>query len=260
MSFRVDLDVFQGPLDLLVYLVRKHEVDPTEVAVGPIAEQYLELVETLGQIDVDAAAEFLELAGLLLEIKSRQVLPHAGEEADAIEEDRQDLIRQLLEYKRFRDAAGLLDERARAWQERFPRRPGGDRAAEIDPREQPIHEVELWDLVSALGRVMRSQSRGPATSIVYDDTPIEVYMARIQQRLAAEGRLSMSGLFAPGMHKSSLVSIFLALLELIRHHDVRCEQEGLFGEIWIRPAEPRADAAAVDAPVPAGPEAASEGA
>jgi segregation and condensation protein A len=99
--------------------------------------------------------------------------------------------------------------------------------------DEPIHEVELWDLVSAFGRIMRETGKVPGSSIVYDDTPIHVYMGRIREQLAVRGRLPMADLFQSGMHKSTLVGLFLAVLELVRHHAVRAEQDKLFGEIWI---------------------------
>jgi segregation and condensation protein A len=102
---------------------------------------------------------------------------------------------------------------------------------------QPIREVELWDLVTAMGRILRdSQASAPAT-IVYDETPIQVYMQEIHSRLVRERRISFSSMFQAGMHKSAIVGVFLAVLELARHHGVRTEQPDLYGEIWMIPGE-----------------------
>ncbi|MFH1264991.1 MAG: segregation/condensation protein A, partial [Planctomycetota bacterium] len=101
--------------------------------------------------------------------------------------------------------------------------------------EQPIHEVELWDLVSAFGRIIRDTESARPSNIVYDETPIHVYMARIYDRLRERGQLAFSDLFQGGMHKSTLIGIFLAVLELVRHDRVRLEQNDLFGEIWLLP-------------------------
>jgi segregation and condensation protein A len=130
----------------------------------------------------------------------------------------------------------MLEERRAQWQERF-----GRLADDLPPRErnlaeEEIHEVELWDLVSAFGRIMRDSQASKPSSIVYDDTPIHVYMTQLHARLLAEGRLSLGDLFRPGMHKSALVGMFLAILELVRHYRVRAEQNKLFGEIWILPS------------------------
>jgi segregation and condensation protein A len=235
MDFRVDLEIFRGPLDLLLYLVRKHEVEIVDLPIAPIAEQFLEYLAVLQQIDVNAAGDFLDMASTLIEIKSRMVLPRAGEVEDELSDPRQELVRQLLEYKKFKDAASMLDERSRNWQERYPRLANEqpDRSAGSD--EQPIQEVELWDLVSAFGRIMRAADAVKPSNIVYDDTPIHVYMARIKAQLTERGRVAFRELFAPGMTKSALVGMFLAILELVRHHQARAEQNELFGEIWVLP-------------------------
>jgi len=235
MDFRVDLNIFRGPLDLLLYLVRKHEVEITEIPIAEITRQYLEYVELLRELDVGTAGDFLSLASTLLEIKSQQVLPH-GEETDPVADQlREELVERLLEYKRFRDAATMLEDRSRQWQLRYPRL-----ADDLPPRErklaeEPIEQVELWDLVSAFGRIMRETEAARPSNIVYDDTPIHVYMARIHARLIRQGQLAFSELFERGMHKSTLISIFLAVLELVRHQQVRVEQNELFGEIWLLP-------------------------
>jgi segregation and condensation protein A len=233
MSFRVDLDIFRGPLDLLLYLVRKHEVEITEIPIAPITDQFLAHLAVLEQLDVNAVGDFLDMASTLVEIKSRMVLPRGGEEEEMFDDPRQELVQRLLEYKKFKDAASMLEERSRGWQEHFPRL-----GSDLPPRErnladEEIQEVELWDLVSAFGRIMRDNLAAKPSSIVYDDTPIHVYMAQIQARLQAEGRVAFTTLFKPGMHKSAMIGIFLATLELVRHHGARTEQNDLFGEIWI---------------------------
>lgn len=235
MSFRVDLSVFRGPLDLLLYLVRKHEMDILDIPVAPITDQFLAHLAVLEQIDISAVGDFLEMASMLVELKSRMVLPAGDEVDEPLEDPRQDLVRRLLEYKQFKEAASILDERGREWQERFPRMASELAPRDADPAEQPIRELELWDLVSAFGRLIQEQQRNQPSSIVYDDTPIHVYMERIGNLLNDQQRVAFTELFQPGMHKSSLVGMFLAILELVRHHGARAEQNDLFGEIWILP-------------------------
>ena len=237
MAFRVDLEIFRGPLDLLLYLVRKHEVEITELPIAPITEQFLDHLAVLEQIDVNAVGDFLDMASTLVEIKSRMVLPRGGEEEEPLDDPRQELVHRLLEYKKFKDAASMLEERSRAWQEHFPRL-----GSDLPPRErnladEEIQEVELWDLVSAFGRIMRDSQAAQPSSIVYDDTPIHVYMARIRERLLSEGRVAFTTLFEPGMHKSAMIGVFLATLELVRHHGLLFEQNDLFGEIWLTPGK-----------------------
>ena len=235
MDFRVDLHIFRGPLDLLLYLVRKHEVEIVDIPIAEITDQYLEHLAVLEQLDVNAVGDFLAVASTLIEIKSQQVLPHSDEVQDELQDPRHELVRRLLEYKKYRDAASMLEERSRIWQQHYPRQ-----ASDLPPREQnvadqPIQEVELWDLVSAFGRIIRDTEAAKPSNIVYDDTPIHVFMSRIHARLMERGRLAFRDLFTAGMHRSTLVGIFLAILELVRHHQVRVEQNTLFGEIWLLP-------------------------
>jgi segregation and condensation protein A len=237
MDFRVQLDSFRGPLDLLLYLVRKHELDVADLPIALVTEQYLAHLEVLEQLDVNAVGDFLELASMLIEIKSQVVLPRGGEVTEPWDDPRDELVHRLLEYKKYKDAASLLDERSRDWQQHFPRLADDLPAREIDPAGQPIREVELWDLVSALGRLLRESQAVQPQAIVYDETPIQVYMQRIHRRLATERRAAFSEMFEPGMHKSAIVGVFLAILELVRHHSVRTEQNELHGEIWIVPGE-----------------------
>jgi segregation and condensation protein A len=237
MDFRVQLDYFRGPLDLLLYLVRKHELDVRDLPIALITEQYLTYLEVLEKLDVNEVGDFLELSSTLIEIKSQMVLPRGGEEAESWDDPRDQLVVRLLEYKKYKDAASMLDERSRDWQQQYPRMANDVAPRDLDASSQPIREVELWDLVSAMGRILReSQAATPAT-IVYDDTPIQVYMQRIHGRLANDPRVAFSEMFHPGMHKSAIVGVFLAILELARHHGIRTEQNDLHGEIWIVPGE-----------------------
>ncbi|MBL9122227.1 MAG: segregation/condensation protein A [Planctomycetaceae bacterium] len=237
MAFRVELEIFRGPLDLLLYLVRKHELDVTDIPIALVTEQYLQYLEVLEALDVDGVGDFLEMASTLVEIKSRMVLPRGGEEQEELDDPRQDLVRQLLEYKKYKDAASMLEERSRSWHDRFARLAHDPPPLAPAAAEQPIREVELWDLVGAFNRVVRERqlSRGP--NIVYDDTPIHVYMERIHQRLVASGQLALSEIFVTGQHKSSLVGMFLAVLELVRHQNIRTQQDQLFGEVWLLPPD-----------------------
>ncbi|HEY1066577.1 MAG TPA: segregation/condensation protein A [Pirellulales bacterium] len=242
MTYRVELDVYRGPMEILLYLVRKHELSAAEIPVSRIAQQFSAYLDSLiehARIDFNDAGDFLVAAATLAEIKSREVLPQVTEEVVA-EEPRADLVKRLIEYKKYRDAASILEERARRRQQLYSRI-----ANDVPPRtrnlaDEPLHELELWDLVSAYSRVMRDNRVQPGTNIVYDDTPIEVYMERIKAQLDEAGRLALSELFRVGMHKSTLVGLFLATLELVRHYGVRTEQEGLFDEIWLLPGPPMA--------------------
>jgi len=237
MKFRVDLDTFRGPLDLLLYLVRKHEIDVTDIPISLVTDQYLQYLAILEKLDVNAVGDFLEMASTLIEMKSRLVLPRAGEVEDELDDPREELVERLLEYKKFKDAASILEERSRQWQRHFARLADDLPDRRIDPSEQPIREVELWDLVSALGRIMRDHDAVQPSNIVYDETPIQVYMQRIHTHLVRDHRMALSEMFEPGMHKSAMIGVFLAILELVRHRHIHAEQDHLHGEIWIHPSD-----------------------
>lgn len=233
MDFRVQLDDFRGPLDLLLYLVRKHEVEVADIPIALIAEQYLSHLDVLQTLNVDEVGDFLEMASILVEIKSQMVLPRGGEETEVWNDPRDELVQRLLEYKRYKDAASMLEERSRDWQQHYPRLASDLPPRQVDPAGQPIHEVELWDLVSAMGRILRDSRVSKPSTIVYDETPIQVYMQRIHKRLVEDNKAAFSEMFQSGMHKSAIVGVFLAILELVRHHSVRAEQNDMHGEIWI---------------------------
>ncbi len=232
MDFRVELQTFRGPLDLLLYLVRRHEIPITEISLATITDQFVAYLEVMQELDLGMVGEFLAVASTLVEMKSRQVLPRVEEGPEVVEEPHE-LIQRLLEYKEYRDAACRLEDRAAVWQQHCPRLASDAPTTPLDPADQPIREVELWDLVSAFTRIIRDAQSAQPPSIVYDDTPLDVHMHRIRARLSDQERIPISELFEAKLHKSALIGIFLAMLELVRHHGVVAEQPNGQGEIWL---------------------------
>ena len=238
MSFRASTDLFRGPVDLLLFLVRRHELDLSEIPLSKVASQYIEYLEVLKDIEIDTVGDFIDVASLLVEMKSRAVLPRMDLDEEEFSADpREDLVQRLLLYKKFKDAAVLLEERGLRWQNRFGRIADDLPPPRTDYSDQPIVDVELWDLVSAFGRVLRDSIPKPEANIVYDETPIQVYMQQIHRKLTAEHQVSFTSLFEAGMHKSAMVGIFLAILELTRHHNVQTRQGDLHSEILIVPGD-----------------------
>ncbi|MDX1961733.1 MAG: segregation/condensation protein A [Pirellulales bacterium] len=233
MNFRVELPIFRGPMDLLLYLVRKHEVEITEIPIAPITEQFLDYLTVLRELHVDQAGDFLDVASTLIEIKSRQVLPRGDEVEEPLPDPRGELVQRLLEYKKFKDAACLLEDRAREWQQHYPRLAEEYSTRPIDPADEPLASVELWDLVSAFGRILRERATVPTSRIRYDETPIHVYMGQIHAVLRERRRVKFSEFLRPDLHRSALVGIFLAVLELVRNYRIQVEQDQLFGEIEL---------------------------
>ena len=240
MTFKVSLDVFSGPLDLLLYLVKKHEVDVTEVPIAVIAKEFCDHLAVLEELSIDQVGEFVELASVLLEIKARALVPRPEEQEQEIEPVREDLVQRLLEYKQYRDAATLLEDRARQWELRFPRIQAEEPQARGGPAEVTIADAHVWDLVGALARVLAKQEKRRPRQIVHDETPIESHIERIERLVAERGRVAFSSLFDDDMSRSRLVGIFLATLELVRRGRLSTRQEGLFDEIWLQPRTPTA--------------------
>ena len=243
-AYRVQLDLYEGPLDLLLYLVRRNEVDVVALPIARITAQFQEFLEILQMIDLDVVGDFVVMASTLAEVKSRLVLPQPEEDKEEeveplLEGDdpRSELIQRLLDYKTYKDAAADLEESAAEWQERYPRlsnerpRVGKDHAADR------IKEVELWDLISALGRVLRRTDVQEEQRIRYDDTPIHVYVEKIGAHVRTEGPVRFSSLFDAETIRSKIVGMFLAVLELLRHHGFRATQESVFGESTVYPPE-----------------------
>lgn len=240
-GYRVELDLFSGPLDLLLYLVRRHEVDVAEVPLAMITAQFLEFLEVLQTLDLELIGDFVVMASTLVEMKSRVVLPRMEEEPAAAEqvisgtEPGSDLIRKLLDYRRFKEAAQAIEARAEEWQERYPRLSQDRPRAGKDPAADRIKEVELWDLVSAFGRILRRQEVAHESRIRDDDTPVSVYVEQIGQIVRERQQVQFSTLFDGESLRSKIIGMFLAVLELLRHHGFRAEQPIPYGEITILP-------------------------
>jgi segregation and condensation protein A len=239
VEFKIALDVFAGPMDLLLYLVKRHEVDITQVPLAKVAEDFVAYLDVLEDLAIDQVGEFVELASVLLEIKARELVPRPEETEEVVEPVREELVQRLLEYKRYRDAAVVLEDRAREWELRFARVPAADDAAgRRGPAEVTIGDVHVWDLVGALARVMRKRERRRPRQIVHDDTPIEAHIVRVEGAVAEQGSVAFSTLFDDGMPRTRIVGIFLAVLELIRRGRLRARQDRIFDEIWLEPARP----------------------
>ena len=230
-DYQVHVDVFHGPLDLLLYLVQRAEIDLRNIPIAQVTEQYLRYLDVLQVIDVERAGEFVVMAGKLIELKSKVVLPRAEEQVlEESEDPRKELVRQLIEYKRYKDATGLLDECAERRNRLFARRSPPEPTSKASPKLQP---VEIWDLVSAFGRLLRETLTDQAHEVIADHTPIHVYAERIVAMLEENGRQPFSAIFTPPHHRSRLVGTFLAVLELVRGFRLWVEQEESLGEIWL---------------------------
>ena len=242
-DYRVNLDIFAGPLDLLLYLVRKEEVDIYDIPIAKITDQYIRYIEMLKSLDIDLAGNFLVMAATLMQIKSAMLLPQAEPgsalldgQADDLADPRAELIRQLLEYKKFKDAANLLSDAAASQRERFPR---PDSIIErLKPAAEPqidIDQVSIWDLLEAFDSIMKATGAGRDITHIKDDTPIDLYQIEILHRVQAEGPTSFERIFESKANRVVMIGLFLALLELIREKLVWAKQRAPLSSIYLRP-------------------------
>ncbi len=239
-EYRVNLDIFAGPLDLLLYLVRKEEVDIYDIPIAKVTEQYLEYVELLKMFDLDVAGDFLVMAATLMEIKSVMLLPRPeleeSEEGEA-EDPRAELVRQLLEYKKFKDAANLLEGAAEQRKQRFTR--SNAILEQMKPTEEPeldLDQVSIWTLLEAFDTIMRSVGNlGESYKHIHDDTPIDLYQIELLHRLQTEGPMSLQKAFEGRGNKLVMIGLFLGMLELIRNKLIWAEQPELNGDIYLKP-------------------------
>ncbi|MEL6328659.1 MAG: segregation/condensation protein A [Planctomycetota bacterium] len=238
-DYLVRLESFEGPLDLLLHLIRRAEVDLHDIPVASIADQYMASLEDLERVDVELAGEFLVMAATLMEIKSRMIdrelegeAPASGRERAPKEDEdpRASLVHQLLEYKKYRDAADALESRRATWSRRVPLSPAGVgeaefRAAMESAGEVEIEDANLLDLVEAFRRVASSVNfdRLGEHEVMTDDTPIELHAEDIVSALregeVEHGQLPLFGLLR-GRSRAEMVGLFLALLNLIRDQRV----------------------------------------
>ena len=237
-EYRINLDVFSGPLDLLLYLVRREEVDIYDIPLAKITAEYIRYVEVIKMLDVDLAGEFLVMAATLMEIKSAMLLP--ADEVNALAEDeggekRTELIRQLLEYKKFKDAANMLKLSAESQEQKFPR--SDNIITSLKPNAEPeldLDQINVWDLLSAFDTIMKATGNMMDISHIADDTPIDLYQIEILHRLQTEGPMNFVRLFADKKNKLVMVGMFLAILELVREKLITAEQAKPGMPIYLR--------------------------
>ena len=253
-SYRVDIAQFSGPLDLLLHLLRQEELDVGEIQVASVCDRYLAHLEQLDRIDIDAAGEFLVMASILMRIKSRSLLPS---EETAIGDDdldpRFELVRQLIEYRRFKRVADYLEERRARAAELFPRgmRP---EVQELESAPRELVDVSgstVDTLFAAFARLLR-ETRGSRTYVVTkDETPMETHLARLRAQLVPGERVDFRLLFPEEASRAYVIGVFLALLELMKQGEATVEQSEEFGEIIVCGVEGGRRAAGPTFPPPA---------
>ena len=237
-DYKVQLEVFEGPLDLLLYLVRKQEVDISQISIARLATDFIEHLKLMQELDLDVTGEFLVMAATLLYLKSRELLPveQRIEEGEGEEEEdpRWEFIRRLLQYKRYRDASELLRRREAEQALVYPRRPLLPKEVGTDHPGELI-QASLFDLVGALHRVLqRLRAREPLQLEEEEEWTVAGQMEFLLQELSHRDMVRFSELFFRLPSRIAVVVTFLALLELIRLRRVSAVQREPFGEIELR--------------------------
>jgi segregation and condensation protein A len=242
-AFPVKLSNFEGPLDLLLHLIKKHEVDIHDIPIALITAQYLSAIAFMEEFDLDVAGEFLVMAATLIHIKSKMLLPRpetaAGVEGE-VEDPRDALVRRLLEHQKFKAAAGLLHEREQLRAAQWLRPDG--RVAELAGDDyEPELEVDLFSLMNAFQAVVDRLKLRPKVLLPPEEIPVEVRIEQLLARLSETEALGFEDLFSDIDDRRGMIVTFLALLEMIRLKLVRVFQSGSFGPIRVykraRPAD-----------------------
>lgn len=232
-AYRVQIEEFEGPLDLLLHLIKKNEVDIYNIPIAAITRQYLEYIDLLKELNLDIAGEFLVMAATLLQIKSRMLLPITPEEEEAeVEDPRAELVRRLLEYQRYREASFELSSRNLLGRDIFARKFDSPEIADLAPREE-FPDVELFELIEAFQRVLARVSVETFHNVVTDGISIADRISEVLSLLHEEKTINFEALFSDGMTRDLLVVTFLSILELCKLKLIKITQVESLGSIWL---------------------------
>ena len=233
LPYQVRIENFEGPLDLLLHLIKKSEINIYDIPINLIAQQYLTYIEAMEDLNLTVAGEFLVMAATLLQIKSKMLLP--ADETTDDEEDgpdpREELVRRLLEYKKFKEAARQLDEHERLWREIYSREQSP--TVELESDETLLDNVSLFDLVDALQGILNRNPGRQLMEILPDNLTVRERMNAILEMLEGQESVNFVELFESSCHRIVIIVTFLALLELMRLRTARVFQAEHFGPILV---------------------------
>jgi segregation and condensation protein A len=234
VTTRVQLEIFEGPLDLLLHLIKKNEVSITDISIATITEQYLATLEVMQSLNLDVAGEFLVMAATLIHIKSRTLLPPTDEEDDEEEgrDPRAELIQRLLEYQRFKDAAEQLEQRELLTRDVFVR----SAALSEEVPAPGFREVSVFELLAAMKRVLDRLPKDVVHEVMLEKITVREKMTLLLDLLRTHGKILFESLFTEVKSRMEVVVTFLAMLELVKVRAIRIFQEELTGPIQIEAA------------------------
>ena len=234
MSYKIKLEIFEGPLDLLLYLVKKSHLNIYDIPIAQVTEQYINYIELMRLLDLNIAGEFLVMAATLLHIKSKMLLPADPAAQQEEEEDpRAELVKLLVEYERFKEIAEELKEREIS-QKQLYKRPKIELPKVGGPAEKEVYfEASLFDLITAFSQALKDVPRELFYEVVKDEFTVEDKTHQILHILLEEPSVTLNYLFAKAKTKLEIVTTFLAILELIRQKEIIVMQKMMFDEIQI---------------------------
>jgi segregation and condensation protein A len=235
MTYKVKLEVFEGPLDLLLYLIKKEEIDIYDIPIAKITDQYLEYLELMQLLDLTIAGEFLVMAATLMHIKSKLLLPPDQADAEAQEEEdpRAELVRRLLEYKKFKEAASELAQKESHQKHFFARVGHGLDIDKLPAQDKEFFEASLFDLITAFTKVLKDIPKEAFHAIVKDEYTVSEKIHDILHMLVQNKSVMFTDLFKAARSKFEVITIFLAVLELIKIREVSVIQSVPFGDMEI---------------------------
>ncbi|MBD3425672.1 MAG: segregation/condensation protein A [Candidatus Omnitrophica bacterium] len=235
MSYKVKLNIFEGPLDLLLFLIKKDKIDIYDIPISDVTQQYLDYLELMKMLDLEIAGEFLVIAATLIHIKSKMLLPQEENEEGAEEEEdpRDELVRKLLEYKKYKEAASHLQERFEDRKSLFLRRGEGSKAKIVSDDGTEYFEASLFDLITAFRKILTTVPKETFHKVVKNEYTVSDKIHEIYHILAKDPRIYFSALFSRARCKDEVIAIFLAVLELIKMREIFVAQKGPFEEIEI---------------------------
>jgi segregation and condensation protein A len=235
MSYEIKLDIFEGPLDLLLYLIRKNEIDIYNIPIALITEQYLEYLDMMRSLNLDLAGEYLVLAATLIHIKSRLLLPPAENEEQGEEgqDPRAELVRQLLEYQTFKEAALNLEARPLLDRDVFSRGAPAEDPAGTEEEDEAMIEVGVFELVQAFRSIIAGLDKSDDLVIDTERMSLTDRINEIMERLSEKKQLTFTELLGERTDRKRIVYTFLAILELMKLRMIRAYQAGPFGTIRL---------------------------
>ncbi len=244
VAYQVKLPAFEGPLDLLLHLIKEHRIDIYDIPVALITRQYLEYLDLMKELNLSIAGEFLVMAATLVQIKSRMLLPREEQpdSAEPEEDPREELVRRLVEYQRFKTASEQLEERETAWRDVFRREPA---PVSLEPEEYELGELSVFDLLTSLREVLERVPDQTIMEVTVDTLTVRDRMTAIIERfdaLAEGARLRFEDLFDGAESRLSVIVTFLALLELVKMHVLGLRQGAPGGDILVVRVDPVATA------------------